>query len=166
MCRCTRLLPLLLVAAGCADTTVLPLTPQETVIGKQQSVHGQIYLDFVLFEEKDAFTAVRSPNGRVVGQFDVHNSNQGHIHGTVTCFTIDGQRARIGGVVTQAKTAAFLEGLDAYWTVVDGGEGNGASDTASDINYGAPVGSALAHCAAEIIPPYAPQRRANIQINQ
>ena len=166
MCRCLKLLPLLLLAAACADRAGDdPLAPQLAVIAETQSVHGQIYIDF--FDEMDTFTATRSPQGTVNGHFTVHSPEFGIIKGTVFCFTIDGNSARIAGTVTKAKDAPFLEGTGAYWTVQDNGEGdNDRPDLASDINFGSSQEDAAAHCVAERIPAYDVQDKANIQINR
>ena len=165
MCQCLKLLPVLLLVAACSDSATDVSAPQLAVNADQQSVHGRIYVDF--FDEKDTFTAIRAPTGQVTGRFNVHSPEFGHISGTVFCFAIDGNRARLAGVVTNAKEAPFLIGTGAYWTVQDNGEGSSdLPDLSSDINFGSSIADAEAHCVRERIPAYDVQEKANIQINQ
>ena len=165
--RTQWLLPALLLAVSCTETPSEPNpdNPAFAVVGRPESVHGRIYVD--VFDEMDTFTAVRTPTGSVTGQFTVHSPDFGLIQGTVFCFTIDGNRARLAGVITKANDAPFLEGTGAYWTVQDNGEGTtDLNDLSSDINFGSTLADATAHCAAERIPPYDVQEKANIQVNR
>ena len=162
------LLPAIVLASSCSDSPTEPTNPtnaQFAAVGLPESVHGRIYIDF--FDEMDTFTAIRTPTGSVSGQFVVHSPDYGLIRGTVTCFTIDGTRARLAGTITYAKESPFLVGTGAYWTVQDNGEGTtDLPDLSSDINFGSSLADAAAHCVAERIPAYDVQEKANVQVNQ
>ena len=66
--------------------------------------------------------------GNVSGQWqDAFTQNQG-FHINVTCLTVVGNQAWVGGVITQAQNPAFI-GIQARTLVVDGGLPNGGGDT-------------------------------------
>jgi hypothetical protein len=156
---------LLTISCGSDSTENNVLAPQFANAALQQSVHGRIYIS--ILDEKDTFTAVRRPDGTVVGQFNIHSSTEGHIRGRVLCFTIEGNSARLAGIIERADDFPALEGGGAMWTVQDNGEGsNDPEDVASDIRYGIPLAAAIAHCTVPAIAPFEIQRKGNIQINQ
>jgi hypothetical protein len=159
------LLSALILTIGCgADSTPNSvLAPQFSNAGLQQSVHGRIYIG--ILDEKETFTAVRHADGSVTGQFDIHSPSEGHIHGRVICFTIEGNSARLAGVIERADDSPFLVGGGAMWTVRDNGQGaNDPEDIASDIRYGIPLVAAIAHCSVSAIREFELQRTGNIQI--
>ena len=66
--------------------------------------------------------------GNVSGEWqDAFTQNQG-FHINVTCLTVVGNQAWVGGVITSARNPAFV-GLQARTLVVDGGQPNGGGDT-------------------------------------
>lgn len=68
--------------------------------------------------------------GNVSGEWqDAFTQNQG-FHVNVTCLTVVGNQAWVGGVITQALNPAFI-GIQARTLVVDGGLPNGGGDTIS-----------------------------------
>lgn len=155
---------LLTISCGSDSTRDGVLAPQFANAALQQSVHGRIYIN--ILDEKDTFTAVRRPDGTVVGQFNIHSSTEGHIRGRVLCFTIEGNTARLGGIIERADDFPALVGGGAMWTVRDNGEGSpDPEDVASDIRYGIPVVAAMAHCTVPAIAEYEMQRTGNIQVN-
>ena len=112
-----------------------------------------------------SFSAIRTPQGKVNGQFEFrakYGNVEVRAHGSVECLTIDGNKARIAGIVRQSS---FEEGIpsgsELTWTVTDNGEPGAGHDTASEF-LGAP---AQAFCAAAVVSyPEAPIRRGNIQV--
>lgn len=97
------------------------------------------------FTERYSFVANREQDG-VVGQLQGHLKFFGDnipVHADVTCFTIVGNKARVGGIITNSDPQ--FEGLLIIWTVEDNGEGNNAPapDRASQIVAGNPA----FHCA-------------------
>ena len=71
-----------------------------------------------------SFNARKFADGTVAGRFqmDNHNVAVANARGEITCFTIVGNQAWLGGVVTQA-TDPILVGRDIGFRVVDNGEG-------------------------------------------
>jgi hypothetical protein len=68
--------------------------------------------------------AISDESGSAVGQFDGSSEEGGGIrlHGSITCLSVDGNVAQLGGVVTQSNIPDFI-GLQVTWLVVDNGEG-------------------------------------------
>lgn len=83
--------------------------------------------------------------GNVSGEWqDAFTQNPGfHIH--ITCLTVVGNQAWIGGVITQATNPAFI-GVQARGLVVDGGPGSAGDSISFTVFY--PNGGAP-DCAAQ-----------------
>lgn len=123
---------------------------------RNPSVSGHVELDSVDGRmQRYSFTAVQLKNGDVKGEFQLfdilNDSTTNVIHGDVECFTIqeDGITAWIGGVVERGMMdSVSLVGAEAYWTVVDNGQGASADpDEATEIAYGFDGVLAQDHCA-------------------
>lgn len=112
-----------------------------------------------------SFSAIRTPHGKINGQFEFRAKYQGLVvraHGAVDCLTINGNHARIAGHVTQSTFEAGIpSGSELTWTVTDNGEPGDGRDTASEL-----LGfSRELFCAAPAGQyPEAPIRRGNIQV--
>lgn len=110
--------------------------------------------------------AVRHRDGTVSGEFELHATTAtgaplAHTHVTITCFTIAGNIARIGGVVDRSNFAP--PGTPGYITVVDNGEGaNDPPDLASSPNIG--PGTDIAHCVTGFPQTLFSVDQGNIQI--
>ena len=122
---------------------------KQSVTGHHQFVGINTGNDF-----KYSLSAIRHDDGSVSGEFEervILASTSEFIrqtHGTVTCFQIVGNLARIGGVVDHATDPRFLPGTEFRLIVED--NGNGASDPpdrGSNARFGVP-GSAQAFCNA------------------
>jgi hypothetical protein len=122
---------------------------KQSVTGHYQFVGINTGNDF-----KYSLSAIRHEDGSVSGEFEERvllNSTGEFIrqtHGTVTCFQIVGNMARIGGLVDHATDPRFLPGTEFRLVVVD--NGNGASDPpdmGSNARFGFP-GTAQAFCDA------------------
>ena len=138
--------------------------------GLQQAVtgHANIFLPNFQAEERYSQSAIRHADGSVTGEFELHSEQDAgiRIHGDVTCFTIVGNTARLGGVIEQSDDPAF-EGLDVVWTIVDNGEGNdGAPDLTSDF-FLVGTGGAQFHCAVgfPFAAPVLPVLSGNLQVH-
>lgn len=112
-----------------------------------------------------SFSAIRTPHGRINGQFEFRAKYQGVVvraHGEVNCLTINGNKARIGGRVTHSTFEEQIPvGSEVTWTVTDNDEPGRGADTASqllgfplDIFCAAPAGSYSE----------APLNRGNVQV--
>ncbi|MFN2563669.1 MAG: hypothetical protein ABR499_01490 [Gemmatimonadaceae bacterium] len=116
-----------------------------------------------------SISAIRHSDGRVSGEVEEHVDVAAtgefvrKVHATVTCFTIVGREARLGGVIDRATTAvgAIPPGTEALMTVVDNGEGGGDP---RDLASPAVAGDAEAHCTTGLVRPLLPNQRGNIQV--
>ena len=118
----------------------------------------------VLIVDTYSFGAIRHDD-RVKGQFELRAKFLDVViraHGFVECVFVTGNRARMGGRVTQSTFPEGLpEGTELTWSVTDNGEGaKDPADTASML-----LGNdAAAYCAAGLPYPEFPLRRGNVQV--
>lgn len=172
----------LTVAGGCSREMRLPTDPAPLAAPSSPSLNAatdgasgvqsasghvdQIASPFgIVVIDEYSFAAIRTPQGQINGQFEFRAKYQGLVvraHGEVVCLSIDENKARVAGRVTQST---FEEGIpvgsDLTWTVTDSGEPGRARDTASQM-LGAP---AEAFCAVTVGSyPEAPLRRGNVQV--
>ena len=78
--------------------------------------------------------AVQQGNQRAWGQFERHNNdNGGTFFGPVTCVTVDGNRAAIGGVLTEAPGQPGISVGDPYIVYVED-NGRPGSTSADEIS--------------------------------
>lgn len=153
--------PLLSLVPAAAPAT----DAKQSVTGYYQFVGVNTGNDF-----KYAVSAIRHDDGSVSGEFEerVLFAATGEFirqtHGTVTCFQIVGNTARIGGLVDQATDPRFLPGTEFRLNVVD--NGNGASDPpdlGSNARFGFP-GTAQAFCDAGTAFNLEPIEHGNIEV--
>ena len=118
--------------------------------------------------EQFSFNAIKHGDGRVTGQWQAFRESTGieEAHGSVTCMGIDGNTARIGGVITYTNPVdGHPVGTILIWTVVDNGEGaNDPPDLTSQLII---VNEAQRdfHCTAGFIQPLFPTNQGNIQVH-
>ena len=113
-----------------------------------------------------SFVAIRHGDGRVTGEWELNNrANDTRLHGDVTCLTVIGNRAWIGGITEQSSNPSTIEGRGVSWRVVDNGEGaddprDALSLTFVNLNPGVP------ELRCNNTPPYAvlPIEGGNIQV--
>jgi hypothetical protein len=138
---------------------------KQSVTGHYQFVGINTGNDF-----KYSVAAIRHDDGSVSGEFEerVILASTGEFirqtHGTVTCFEIVGNVARIGGLVDQATDPRFLPGTEFRLVVVD--NGNGASDPpdlGSNARFGFP-GTAQAFCNAGTAFNLEPVQHGNVEV--
>lgn len=161
---------------GCGGRDSPPTAPSDLLLsnaaaGPQQSVTG--HAEFVNPNTGNrlrySISAIRHSDGRVTGEVEEHvdvaatGAFVRKIHATVTCFTIVGNEARLGGVIDRAVLAVgeVPPGTEALMTVVDNGERAGdPPDRASP----AITGPAQVHCATGLVRPLIPIERGNLQV--
>lgn len=136
------LLSLLPLAVACQDTALLqpdtPGAPSLAVVSAQAtpgsvvaratgSGHYRAGADNLL--RTFSFSVIKHADGRVTGQFQMNNRGRDVMaHGTVTCLSIVGNEALIGGVVESVRAGGptTIEiGQARGWIAVDNGEGGG-----------------------------------------
>jgi hypothetical protein len=94
-------------------------------------------------DTKFTFHANAKPGG-TTGSFHYDfRANGFAVSGTVSCVTVNGNQAWVGGVVDKVVTdnPAFesLLGLEAWWRSIDNGEGSGAPpDSTTGLGFGFP----------------------------
>ena len=144
---------------------------------RNPSVSGHVELDSLDENgryQQYSFTAVMKKDGSVRGEFQLfdtfNDSTRLVAHGNVECFTIqdDGKTAWLGGVVERGMLdSTNLAGAEAYWTVVDNGEGAKADpDEATEIVYGFDGLLAQDHCEEGLgtFVYFGPILRSNVQV--
>jgi len=120
------------------------------------------------FEQRWSFSAKENGTGAPKGQFEFKEDlfgSQISAHGDIICFAVEGNRARLGAVVTNSN---FLpEGTQVVWNVEDNGEGNAINpDLASTFQAGTAVGFAKDFCltSGSELTTY-PVERGNVQVH-
>jgi hypothetical protein len=78
-----------------------------------------------------AFSAIRHTDGGTTGQWEYHFRAAGFsMHGAVTCFTIAGHEAWMGGFITKVLSPdpadQELVGIEMWWRSRDNGQGSTA----------------------------------------
>lgn len=85
--------------------------------------------------QRMTMNAVSTGDGNAVGQFTVFSEEGGGIraHGSITCLSVEGNEAQLGGVITQSNISDLI-GLLVTWRAVDNGEGTQfPADQTSDL---------------------------------
>lgn len=95
--------------------------------GSHLTVHDVFGLDTLVLREF-GFTAARNSDGSADGWFDYRDVEDGlpfTAGGEVTCLTVIGNDAWIGGAITKSNEPTFI-GLGGWWHVTDNGAGAGS----------------------------------------
>lgn len=144
----------MLLSVACADTPTTPtdLSPVFAKGGVGPSVTGSGSFVFVGNNRTFSFTARIRADGSVDGQWQrvthVGGPAQSKSHGKVTCLTVVGNEAWIGGFKTSGTTFVDPPNNEVFWRVVDNGQGrNAPADQMSSQGVGRPPGSAANYCA-------------------
>lgn len=132
-------LAVLLVISGCSHEEPLSApevsAPELLSRGVAASITGSGHHSRVVGEEEDlttfSFGAVRRTDGTTTGEWQYDFRAAGFsMHGVVTCFTIAGNEAWVGGVVDRVSSddpsIQDLLGVDMWWRSRDNGEGAGS----------------------------------------
>ena len=89
-------------------------------------------------------------------------------HGDVICMTIVGNTARLAGQLEKVwinnVQRPITGATHVIWTVVDNGEGQGTTDTASPMFFNNAVNAQL-HCTAGFLPPQFSVQEGNVQVS-
>lgn len=158
------------VIAACSESPVDSTTdgPQFNSQGVVASATGSGHFSTPAYPRgrRFAFSAVRQADGSVKGQYELMTANGLQIHGEVTCITVVGNTARIGGIATNSETG--WDGSPTWFTVVDNGEGNGAPDQISllSANLNPAVRADLRHCDSGVQRFMRPIERGNVQVHE
>jgi hypothetical protein len=116
-----------------------------------------------------AFNVKKYADGSVSGQFEYHQLGLGesfNFHVEVTCMNVyDGNRAKIGGVITVSNDPTLPPGVFAWFQVFDNGEGASASpDQSSLVGFGNEAANE-AFCNSPNLPRFGPwDVEGNVQV--
>jgi hypothetical protein len=138
----------LFVVAGVAGLLTVPATATAEpglVASASGGMHWTIDLPnpfgVVVGNQPLTFNAKRYADGTVSGQFEYHQVALGesfNFHVDVTCLNVyDGNRAKIGGVITVSNDPTLPPGVFAWFQVFDNGEGaNAPPDRSGLVGFG------------------------------
>jgi len=105
--------------------------------------------------QKFSFNARRKADGRVTGRYDYRDVEDGapfDASGPITCLTVQGNHAWLGGVVADTNDPT-VAGDEMWFQVIDnGGPKNPPLDVTTLIGVSAVAGSARAYCDAAPAP--------------
>jgi hypothetical protein len=116
-----------------------------------------------------AFNARKYADGSVSGRFEYHQIVEGtsfDFNVDVTCMNVyDGDRAKIGGVVTSSSDPTIPPGTYAWFQVFDNGEGpNATPDQSSLVGFGDEAANE-AFCDSPNLPRFGPwDVQGNVQV--
>jgi hypothetical protein len=117
-----------------------------------------------------AFDAQKYEDGSVAGNFVYHQIVEGEsfdFHVDVTCMNVyDGNRAKIGGVVTYSSDPTLPPGVFAWFQVFDSGQGvNAPPDRSSLVGFGDEAANE-AFCNSPNLPRFGPwEVQGNVQVS-
>jgi hypothetical protein len=117
-----------------------------------------------------AFNARKYADGSVSGRFEYHQLAEGEsfdFNVDVTCMNVyDGNRAKIGGVITVSNDPTLPPGGFAWFQVFDNGEGaNTPPDQSSLVGFGNEAANE-AFCNSPNLPRFGPwDVQGNVQVN-
>ncbi len=165
----------LLASAG---LLVIPVTAaagsSNTVASANGSAHWTIPLPNqfgVVVENRTlSFNARKDADGTVTGRFEYHQVVEGEafkFNVDVTCLNVyDGNRAKLGGVITVSSDPTLPVGVFAWFSVFDNGEGaNAAPDRSSLVGFGTEAANE-AFCNSPNLPRFGPwDVDGNVQVS-
>jgi len=154
---------------------LLPDVAAQPVLSPGDSVTGHVEFQNAANNfDRYSLSAIRHRDGSVSGEVEEHvESPEGAFvrsaHGTIICFSISANTARISGIVDHITVAAGTPptpGTPFVLTVVDNGQGNSdLPDLATTPATPSTIDLALGHCSTTPINrPLFPVIRGNIQV--
>lgn len=151
-----------------AGVLVIPVTAaagsSNTVASANGGAHWTIPLPNqfgVVVENRTlSFNARKDADGTVTGRFEYHQVVEGEafkFNVDVTCLNVyDGNRAKLGGVITVSSDPTLPVGVFAWFSVFDNGEGaNAAPDRSSLVGFGTEAANE-AFCNSPSLPRFGP----------
>jgi len=114
-----------------------------------------------------AFTAQTRADGTTTGEVRMDRKDQDiSVIVDVTCLSVVGNTAWIGGIIRNQKGNVAIDGTVSYFYVIDNGEGsNAAPDIASAVRLNDRAGEDLAFCTNRpLLLPASPVEFGNVQV--
>jgi len=164
-------LALLVALAACGGTAEVPLAPDLAAggippHGASASGAGHFFNTVNNVRVRDEFSVRSNADGTVDGEYQ-RVAGAAIIHGTITCLTVVGNVARIGGTIDRAAFTAVGIGSEFLFQVTDVGEG-GEDDLWSRVAFNQPAGTAATFCETGAAPisldPV--EREGNVQVRE
>jgi hypothetical protein len=96
------------------------------------------------------FDAKRDATGHATGTFEftaVYRNAKVKLTGTVTCYTVKGNTARLGGIVTSSNFSEIPVGTSETWSLTDNGAPQSHRFDTSSTLLGGDANYALGYCA-------------------
>ena len=164
--------------AGIATLLAIPVaTASPSANAVVESATGGIYWTIPLpnafrievVSQPLAFNARKSADGTVSGHFDYHQTAGGEtvtFGVDVTCMNVyGGNRAKIGGIVTQSSDPTIAVGMYGWFQVFDNGVGvNASPDQSSLVGFGDEAANE-AFCSSPNLPRFGPwDVQGNVQV--
>ncbi|WP_420126273.1 hypothetical protein [Longimicrobium sp.] len=164
-----------LALASCADHPQLPATPAEMRVsaasasnGVVQSINGNADIQAPEGLRRMEIHARKSADGTVSGRFFLKQrwGDEDTYEADVVCFTIVGNRAYVGGVLTKVNGVPYEEYASFRLVMVDNGEGaSAAPDQSSQAFSFQQPGQPQLFCSnASLVLPMYDLVRGNLQI--
>ena len=162
------------VLAGCDGAIEPTATAPSPLLGRGsgpvvQSARGAGHFTVGGEWRTFSFVALKYADGTVQGEYELFSRLTGNrIHGDVTCLSVSGNLAWIGGVQEHSNNEAFPPGGENAFRVADNGEGaKDPPDEMSLMSVNGPPGFAQAYCNGR--PPFPalnPIEAGNIQVRE
>lgn len=145
-----------------------PAAVQQSATG-----HADIFGPVTGFHWVYSISAINHPDGTTTGEYEEHTyvTATGELvrktHAHVTCLTVVGNTAYVGGVVDRSTDPTVVPDVtEGVLTLVDNGEGkNDPPDLASAPLGGGP-GLAARHCTTHLRRALLPVEKGNIQVRE
>jgi len=166
-----------LALAGTTALLVVPLAAATDggppVASATGGIHWTIPLpnpfDVEVLNQPLSFTAHKYADGSVSGNFAYHQIVEGvsfNFHVDVTCMNVyDGNRAKIGGVITYSNDPTLPPGVFIWFQVLDNGEGGNAPPDWSSLIGAGDEAANEAFCNSPNLPRFGPwDVQGNVQV--
>jgi hypothetical protein len=169
----TRPIALMTLVVLCLASSLVSFPAKANAARSVESVTG--HAEFVTgtgLRFRYSLSAIRHKDGRVSGEFQNHveNATTGEFilraHVGIVCFTVNGNIARVGGIIERQEGGAPAVGMEGFITVIDNGEGAVDEPDMQDMASppGVAPGSAFTHCETGLPRPLFPVEHGNIQV--
>jgi hypothetical protein len=165
----------IIVVVGAVALLAIPVAAAQSDSSVVESASGGIHWTIPLpnafgvevVSQPLAFNARKYANGSVAGEFEYRQLAGGtfRFHVEVTCMNVYGDRAKLGGIVTESSDPTIDVGAYGWFQVFDNGEGpNAPPDQSSLVGFGDEAANE-AFCNSPNLPRFGPwDVQGNVQV--
>lgn len=138
-----------LVAASCSNPAALSdlEAPSFDLAAPGHRAVGSGHVDQASGMREFTFHAVQAPDGSASGSYKIVLPNGLFLEVDVTCLSVDGNTAWVGGVIRDTNAAIVVIGSTSMFYAIDNGEGSADPDIVSIALINGAAGLDLAFCA-------------------